>query len=92
MVYQSKTQKIYLLTPVALFISSVLSPLVFADDTSLEVIEVHGHAQNKHLVLGSTESLLSDLGVDFSAAGGVSNLPILNGLMGDRVKVLVDGA
>ncbi|MBH0042723.1 MULTISPECIES: TonB-dependent receptor [unclassified Pseudoalteromonas] len=92
MVYKSKTQKTYLLTPVALFISGVLSPFAFADDTPLEVIEVHGHAQNKHLALGSSESLLSDLGVDFSAAGGVSNLPILNGLMGDRVKVLVDGA
>ena len=92
MVYKSKTQKTYLLTPVAFFISSVLSPFAFADDTPLEVIEVHGHAQNKHLALGSSESLLSDLGVDFSAAGGVSNLPILNGLMGDRVKVLIDGA
>ncbi|MFP3362863.1 TonB-dependent receptor [Pseudoalteromonas sp. SIMBA_148] len=92
MVYKSKTQKTYLLSPVALFISCVLSTFAFADDTSLEVIEVHGHAQNKHLALGSSESLLSDLGVDFSAAGGVSNLPILNGLMGDRVKVLIDGA
>ncbi|MEM5509449.1 TonB-dependent receptor [Pseudoalteromonas sp. AS71] len=92
MVYKSKTQKTYLLTPVALFISGVLSPFAFADDTPLEVIEVHGHAQNKHLALGSSESLLSDLGVDFSAAGGVSNLPVLNGLMGDRVKVLIDGA
>ncbi|MBB1304530.1 TonB-dependent receptor [Pseudoalteromonas sp. SR43-5] len=92
MVYKSKTQKTYLLSPVALFISGVLSTFAFADDTSLEVIEVHGHVQNKHLALGSSESLLSDLGVDFSAAGGVSNLPILNGLMGDRVKVLIDGA
>ncbi|QQM63436.1 TonB-dependent receptor [Pseudoalteromonas sp. LC2018020214] len=92
MVYKSKTKKTYLLSPVALFISGVLSPFAFADDTPLEVIEVHGHAQNKHLALGSSESLLSDLGVDFSAAGGVSNLPILNGLMGDRVKVLIDGA
>ncbi|MBB1299316.1 TonB-dependent receptor [Pseudoalteromonas sp. SR41-7] len=92
MVYKSKTQKTYLLSPVALFISGVLSTFAFADDTPLEVIEVHGHAQNKHLALGSSESLLSDLGVDFSAAGGVSNLPILNGLMGDRVKVLIDGA
>lgn len=82
----------YLLSPLVFLTSGLLSPLVFADDTSLEVIEVHGDAQNKHLALGSTESLLSDLGVDFSAAGGVSNLPILNGLMGDRVKVLVDGA
>lgn len=82
----------YLLSPLALVISSVLSPVSFADDTSIEIIEVHGHAQNKHLSLGSSESLLTDLGVDFSAAGGVANLPVLNGLMGDRVAVLVDGA
>ena len=88
----SNTPNTYLLTPLAFFIGSIFSPIVFADDTSLEVIEVHGHSQNKHLALGSAESLLNDLGVDFSAAGGVSNLPILNGLMGDRVKVLVDGA
>ena len=88
----SNTPNTYLLTSLAFFIGSIFSPIVFADDTSLEVIEVHGHSQNKHLALGSAESLLNDLGVDFSAAGGVSNLPILNGLMGDRVKVLVDGA
>ncbi|MBW4966348.1 TonB-dependent receptor [Pseudoalteromonas sp. CR1] len=88
----STTPNTHLLTPLALFISSIFSPVVFADDTSLEVIEVQGHSQNKHLALGSAESLLTNLGVDFSASGGVSNLPILNGLMGDRVKVLVDGA
>ena len=88
----SNTPNTYLLTPLAFFIGSIFSSAVLADDTSLEVIEVHGHSQNKHLALGSAESLLNDLGVDFSAAGGVSNLPILNGLMGDRVKVLVDGA
>ena len=85
-------QHTYLLSPLALLISGCLSPMVLADDNDLEVIEVHGHAQNKHLSLGTSESLLSNLGVDFSAAGGASNLPILNGLMGDRVKVLVDGA
>ena len=88
----SNTPNTYLLTPLAFFIGSMFSSAAFAEDTSLEVIEVHGHSQNKHLALGSAESLLNDLGVDFSAAGGVSNLPILNGLMGDRVKVLVDGA
>lgn len=88
----SNTPNTYLLTPLAFFIGSIFSPVVFADDTSLEIIEVQGHSQNKHLALGSAESLLNDLGVDFSAAGGVSSLPILNGLMGDRVKVLVDGA
>lgn len=85
-------QPTFLLSPLALLVSGFLSPTVIADDYTLEIIEVHGHAQNKHVSLGTSESLLSSLGVDFSAAGGVSNLPILNGLMGDRVKVLVDGA
>jgi len=92
MTYKSKPNKIFLLSPLTIIISGFISSVAVADDNDLEVIEVHGHAQNKHLALGSSEPLLSDLGVDFSAAGGVSNLPILNGLMGDRVKVLVDGA
>ncbi|TMO76185.1 TonB-dependent receptor [Pseudoalteromonas sp. S3785] len=92
MAYIKRIQHTYLLSPLALLISGFLSPVVLADDNDLEVIEVHGHTQNKHLSLGSSEAMLSHLGVDFSAAGGVSNLPILNGLMGDRVKVLVDGA
>lgn len=35
--------------------------------------------------------LLKDLGVDFLVVGGVFNLLVMNGMMGDRVKVLVDG-
>lgn len=85
-------QHTYLFSPLALLLTGLFSPAVFADDNTLEIIEVHGQVHNKHLSLGSSETMLSNLGVDFSAAGGVSNLPILNGLMGDRVKVLVDGA
>lgn len=85
-------QHSYLFSPLALLLTGLLSPAVFADDNTLEIIEVHGQVYNKHLSLGSSEAMLSHLGVDFSAAGGVSNLPILNGLMGDRVKVLIDGA
>lgn len=89
---KKSSQVKHLVSPLALLISAILSPVTFADDNSLEVIEVHGHTQNSHLALGSSESLLSESGVDFSAAGGVSNLPILNGMMGERIKVLVDGA
>ena len=91
---EKKSQVKHLISPIALIISAILSPFVVADDddNSLEVIEVHGQEQNSHLELGSSESLLSEAGVDFSAAGGVSNLPILNGMMGERIKVLVDGA
>lgn len=78
-------------THIAIALSSLFSSSLLADD-SIEVIEVQGHTQNNHQLLGPADSLLSDLGVDFSAAGGVSSLPILNGMMGDRVKVLVDGA
>jgi iron complex outermembrane receptor protein len=75
MVYKRKIKKTYLLTPLALLISGVLSPTVFADDTSLEVIEVYGHVQNKHLALGSSESLLSDLGVIFQRQVGCQIYP-----------------
>jgi len=78
-------------THIAIVLSTLFSGSLLADD-SFEIIEVEGHAQNNNQLLGSTDSLLSGLGVDFSAAGGVSSLPILNGMMGDRVKVLVDGA
>ena len=87
----SRINSKYLFSPLAISIASLVSPAVFADD-SIEVIEVQGQNFNSHANLGSAEQLLSELGVDFSAAGGVSSLPILNGMMGDRVKVLVDGA
>jgi len=81
----------YVLSPLALSIACLLSPYAFADD-SIEYIEVQGQHLNSHANLGNADQLLSEQGVDFSAAGGVSSLPILNGMMGDRVKVLVDGA
>ncbi|MDQ9093106.1 TonB-dependent receptor [Pseudoalteromonas haloplanktis] len=88
---QSLSNSKHVLNPIALWIACLLSPYALADD-SIEVIEVQGQHLNAHERLGSAEQLLSDLGVDFSAAGGVSGLPILNGMMGDRVKILVDGA
>lgn len=40
----------------------------------------------------SVQSKLEESGVHFSSAGGVSALPILNGMMGDRIQLLTDGA
>ena len=57
----------------------------------IERVEVHGQAANNDL-LGSAQNLLNKQGLDFSEAGGVSALPILNGMMGDRIKVLIDGS
>ncbi|WP_115719824.1 TonB-dependent receptor plug domain-containing protein [Gallaecimonas mangrovi] len=82
--------RIATLSPLAVLVASCLSNVVYADDQT-EVIEVQGQKINQHTDL-STDKQLSDQGVDFSAAGGVSALPILNGMMSDRVKVLVDGA
>ena len=58
---------------------------------SVERFEVIGQQPAHHGTLGAVDSLLKQQGVDFSEAGGVSALPILNGMMGDRVKVLIDG-
>lgn len=41
---------------------------------------------------GDSTTLLKDKGVNFSSAGGVSQLPIINGMNSDRVKVLIDGS
>lgn len=78
------------LSPLAMIVAASLLQSARADD-NLEVIEVHGQSLPQS-VAGSTEDLLANSGVDFSAAGGVSALPILNGMMSDRVKVLIDGA
>ncbi|QYJ70957.1 TonB-dependent receptor [Shewanella sp. FJAT-51649] len=62
------------------------------NQTQIERIQVHGEQSIGRNTLGSADALLKDQGVDFSEAGGVSALPVLNGMMGDRIKVLVDGA
>ncbi|WP_339771097.1 TonB-dependent receptor [uncultured Paraglaciecola sp.] len=78
-------------SPLALAISSIFSLAIHAEEP-IEVVKVSGHQQNNASQLGSVDELLKQQGVDFSAAGGMSNLPVLNGMMGDRVKVLIDGA
>jgi iron complex outermembrane recepter protein len=80
-----------ILSPIVLGFVAAYSPTLFADEET-DIIEVHGQQLNKNGYLGNVDALLKEQGVDFSAAGGMSSLPILNGMMGDRVKVLVDGA
>lgn len=86
------THRLY--STLALAISAALIPKVQAEDApnnSIEHMEVHGQQMGNHGV-DSLENRLKKQGVDFSAAGGVSALPVLNGMMGDRIKVLVDGS
>ncbi len=75
----------------SIFLNIILLTTTHAAE-NIEEIEVYGQIQNLRGLTGSAEVLLSDQGVDFSAAGGVSSLPVLNGMMGDRIKILVDGA
>ena len=84
-------------SPIAFAIMVLISPNALAKqaniiiDSDIERLEVHGQQTTNKDVVNSAEKLLSKQGVDFSQAGGVSALPILNGLMGDRIKVLIDG-
>lgn len=76
---------------------SVLSLLIAASlqanaqSSSLEIIEVKGLGWPSTAMQDNYQQL-QQAGVDFSAAGGVSELPILNGMMGNRIKVLIDGS
>ncbi|EGM68704.1 TonB dependent receptor [Shewanella sp. HN-41] len=91
--YPFNTSALYSSLAIALGIT--LAPQAMADNSNvanIERIEVHGQQNDQQKLLGSAENLLKDQGVDFSEAGGVSALPVLNGMMGDRIKVLVDGA
>jgi iron complex outermembrane receptor protein len=73
----------------ALFSTSSLANAVL--DTQVEHVEVTGNSQ-VFLQSGTPESILSEQGVEFSAAGGMSALPVMNGMMGDRIGVSIDGA
>jgi len=83
---------------IALAVTLAITPQVRAESYDIqnsqgvEHVKVQGqHTTHKDL-LGSAENLLKKQGVDFSEAGGVSALPVLNGMMGDRIKILIDGS
>ena len=62
----------------------------YAEETVEEIILIKPQ-QTMPTTTGDATSLLGDQGVDFSAAGGISQLPSIRGMNGDRVKVLIDG-
>ncbi|MCU4675252.1 TonB-dependent receptor [Catenovulum sp. 2E275] len=80
--------------PVTFFVGAVCTFSVssaFADHQT-EIIHILGHSALADHSLDSLNNTLQKKGVDMSAAGGMSALPVINGLMADRVKVLLDGA
>ncbi|MBB1388549.1 TonB-dependent receptor [Shewanella sp. SG44-6] len=83
---------------IALAVTLAITPQVRAESYDIqnsqgvEHVKVQGQQTTHKDLLGSAENLLKKQGVDFSEAGGVSSLPILNGMMGDRIKILIDGS
>ncbi|MCK7460395.1 TonB-dependent receptor plug domain-containing protein [Idiomarina aminovorans] len=79
------------LSVIAVTLISLTSPVAAKEPLKIdEIIQIKTTKTNSQL--GDTSQILREQGVDFSAAGGVSAQPILNGMMGDRVKVSIDGA
>lgn len=69
-------------------VTTALSTPVFAQD--LETIEITGHHSQLHLT-GELKDQLAQHNVNSAGGGGLSALPVLNGMMGDRIQVLADG-
>ncbi|WP_347332455.1 TonB-dependent receptor plug domain-containing protein [Marinimicrobium locisalis] len=80
------------LSSLTLAIIGLLPTSALAGPGALEEVEVIGQRTTNAHETSNTQSRLQQEGVTFSAAGGVSALPMLNGFGADRVKVLVDGA
>ena len=70
--------------------TTLLSTLASAGETPVETIEVTTRQPHLH---GdeNLSSRLAQAGITFSAAGGVSAIPVMNGMMGDRIQLLTDG-
>ena len=80
-----------------MFLASALSQsqLSWAEsvaEQAIEQLEVEGRSYEPITGTGDAASLLTEQGVDFSSAGGISSLPILRGLNDERIKLVVDGA
>lgn len=70
------------------FLTGLFSGACFAD--AIESIEITGRALDKSDA--QLHEALSQRAVDFAAGGGLSPLPVLNGMMGERIQILADGA
>lgn len=83
-------RSIFPLSVIALTLVGMASPLAAKEPIKIdEIIQIK--TTKPESALGDASQLLKEQGVDFSAAGGVSALPVLNGMMGDRIKVSIDG-
>ena len=85
----------YRILPTTLLVS--IPFLVYAEESPvLPTVTVSASTENTELdsartTAKSAQDLLTDYGVEFSSAGGISALPSLNGLADDRIRIRVDG-
>lgn len=83
-------RSIFPLSVIALALTGLTSTVAAEEPIEIsEIIQIKTTKPDS--ALGDASQVLSEQGVDFSAAGGVSALPVLNGMMGDRIKVSIDG-
>lgn len=80
----------------AVVLALVSFSVIAKEPKELPTVTVKATAENTDLeavksTAQSVEDLLTNYGVDFSSAGGISALPTLNGLGDDRIRIRVDG-
>ena len=90
-IYSREMKRFILHAVLATGLAVVLLASSQAEETVEEIILIKPQ-QTMLTTTGDAASLLGDQGVNFSAAGGISQLPIIRGMNGDRVKVLIDGS
>lgn len=81
-----------------LAVLAVLPCLAHAEHLALDAIDVISEIEAHHPdraqtnIAGDTAKLLSEeLGINLFSAGGVSSIPIMQGLSADRVRIKLDG-
>ncbi|TNE85220.1 MAG: TonB-dependent receptor, partial [Gammaproteobacteria bacterium] len=78
-------------TALAIAIATTSSSLLYAEDVAEEILLIKPQ-QSVPISTGDSADLLKDEGVEFYSAGGIGKLPVIHGMNGDRVKVLIDGS
>ncbi len=80
------------ITRTAIAVALTASYVSMAQAEDVEEILLIKSQQSIPVTTGDSGVLLDNEGVDFYSAGGIAKLPVINGMNGDRVKVLIDGS
>jgi len=78
-------------TALAMALAATSSWSVFAQEITEEILLIKPQ-QSVPITTGDSAAVLREEGVEFYSAGGIGKLPVIRGMNGDRVKVLIDGS